>query len=357
MKTNCRTILYFIAVAALASCAPKQEEKDTVSPRVEAADNTTEVTVMTLEPKMFSHEIVTNGKIAASSYVDLRFANSSAPIEKINFKNGQRVRKGETIASLDLFKLEKMLATAVNSLERSRLDYAEALIGQGYDPEDTIKVPAEVKRLAKLRSGMNQAEIQLAEAKRNLEDAVLKAPFDGIVANLFQKPGNWPDGSQPLCRILSAGSMEVDFPVLENELPLLHAGDAVEVRPYSSDRIYQGRVSSINPFVDKDGMVKVNASVSSPDGLFDGMNVRVSVKRDVETALVVPKSAVVLRSGGRKVVFTLVDGKAYWNYVATSLENMGEYVITEGLEPGQQVIITGNANLAHESPVKVLVDD
>lgn len=343
------------ALATMASCSKKQDENSTApTAKVEASDNTTEVTVMTLEPKMFSHEIVTNGKASAARYVDLRFANSSAPIERINVRNGQRVRKGETVAALDLFKLEKTLATARNALERSRLDYADALIGQGYDPEDTIKVPDDVKRLAKLRSGMNQAEIQLAEATRNLEDAVLRAPFDGVVANMFQKAGNWPDGSQPFCRILSANSMDVDFPVLESELPLLRTGDAVVVAPYSSDRSYQGRVSSINPFVDKDGMVKVNAAVESPDGLFDGMNVRVSVKRDVETALVVPKSAVVLRSGGRKVVFTLVDGKAYWNYVSTSLENMNECVITEGLEPGQQVIVSGNANLAHESPVVVV---
>lgn len=40
--------------------------------------------------------------------------------------------------------------------------------------------------------------------------------------------------------------------------------------------------------------------------------------------------------------------------MTTSLENMDEYIITEGLKPGQEVIITGNINLAHESPVQVI---
>ena len=84
------------------------------------------------------------------------------------------------------------------------------------------------------------------------------------------------------------------------------------------------------------------------------MNVRVIVKRQIEETLVIPKSAVVLRSGGRKVVFTHENGHAVWNYVTTSLENMDEYIITEGLKPGQEVIITGNINLAHESPVQVI---
>ncbi len=45
-----------------------------------------------------------------------------------------------------------------------------------------------------------------------------------------------------------------------------------------------------------------------------------------------------------------------WNYVTTGLENMNEYVITEGLKEGQEVIVSGNLNLAHESPVKVIKD-
>lgn len=49
------------------------------------------------------------------------------------------------------------------------------------------------------------------------------------------------------------------------------------------------------------------------------MNVRVSVKRSVGEQLVIPKTAVVLRSG-KQVVFTLKDGKAMWNYVHTGLE-------------------------------------
>ncbi|MDD4032931.1 MAG: hypothetical protein PHS48_06780 [Bacteroidales bacterium] len=52
-------------------------------------------------------------------------------------------------------------------------------------------------------------------------------------------------------------------------------------------------------------------------------------------------------------MFTLVDGKAFWNYVTTGLENATEYTIEEGLKPGDQVIVSGNINLAHESPVIV----
>ena len=131
-------------------------------------------------------------------------------------------------------------------------------------------------------------------------------------------------------------------------------GDKVEITPYASAAgVRQGSISEINPLVDENGMVRIKARVNGSNKLFDGMNVRVSVKRSVGEQLVIPKTAVVLRSG-KQVVFTLKEGKAMWNYVHTGLENMEEYTVTDGLEEGMEVITTGNVNLAHEAPVKVI---
>lgn len=344
-----------------ASCGERADDSATGAGegddnRVAATSNVAEVTVATLEPKMFSYDIVSNGKVSAAAYADLRFPATDAVISTIKVKNGQRVSRGETVAVLDRFSLDNDLANATATLDRARLELADALIGQGYDPDRMSDVPPEVMRLARLRSGVTQAETQLARAERALSEATLTAPFDGVVANLFQKAGNRPDGAEPLCRIISTAGMEIDFPVLESELPLVRPGDEVECSPYSNSRVYRGRVTEINPVVDKDGMVRIRALMASGEGLYDGMNVRVNVKREIERALVIPKSALVLRSLGRKVVFTHVDGRAIWNYVTTSLENMNEYVVTEGLEPGQEIITGGNINLSHEAPVKVVSD-
>ena len=107
-------------------------------------------------------------------------------------------------------------------------------------------------------------------------------------------------------------------------------------------------------------MVRVKAQVDGKGNLFNGMNVRISVYRSLRKELVIPKTAVVLRSG-KQVVFTLKNGKAQWNYVQTGLENADSCIVsnradkgvTEGLLEGDTVIVTGNVNLAHESPVSV----
>lgn len=352
-----RLSLIFVAVASLAvlSCSQiKQVEPDQSELYSKESTSIGDVSTVFLEVKSFSYNLVSNGKVVAGEYVNLQFGLSDAVVDRVMVKNGQMVCKGQMLATLDKFKLENAVMTARNTLERSRLDLADALIGQGYDPEKMTEIPNDVVRLARLRSGVAQSEVQLREAERALDEATLRAPFDGVIANLTHKAGNVPDGVQPFCRVISTSGMEVTFPILESEVGLVHPGDAVEVKPFSSEMVYKGRVASINPVIDKNGMVQVCATVAGGSGLYDGMNVRVSVKREVEKALVVPKSAVVLRSNGRQVVFTHEDGKAMWNYVTTGLENMNEYTIIEGLKEGQEVIVSGNINLAHEYPVKVI---
>ncbi|MDR2027593.1 MAG: efflux RND transporter periplasmic adaptor subunit, partial [Prevotellaceae bacterium] len=97
--------------------------------------------------------------------------------------------------------------------------------------------------------------------------------------------------------------------------------------------------------------VQVKAVISNRDNkIYEGMNVRVRVQLLLGRQLVVPKSAVVLRTN-KKVVFRLDRNKAAWVYVQTAQENSDSYVITEGLSAGDSIIYEGNINLADQSPV------
>ncbi|MCM1451916.1 MAG: efflux RND transporter periplasmic adaptor subunit [Clostridium sp.] len=350
----CVAAMALLMAASFISCTGSDREDNEASPASAAAlpeDRIAEVEVMALRPAVFSHEIVSNGRLQAREKVDVNFP-SPGLISEICARNGQHVAKGQKIAVLDSYKLQNQLAKDRNAVASATLEMQDVIIGQGFDPDHLENVPAEVMRLARLRSGLQQAELALAATERDIQDATLVAPISGTIANLSAKPHNMSSASTPLCVIINESAMDVEFSILESELPMIKVGDAVEVTPFSGGGARQGRVAEINPMVGDDGMVKVWASISGGNGLIDGMNVRISVKRAVEQALVVPKSAVVLRSG-RQVVFTLDGDKAIWNYVATGLENLNEFTIVEGLAPGSTVIVSGNVNLAHESPVKV----
>ncbi|CDD82859.1 MULTISPECIES: efflux RND transporter periplasmic adaptor subunit [Mediterranea] len=345
-----------MAAVLLTACGREDRpsaEKEGVETVLPAEVN--EVSVMTLKKGDFNHELVSNGKVEARAYADLNFRLTSEPVARVYVKNGDRVKKGQKLAELSLFTLQNKLEQAKTSLDQADLEMQDVLIGQGYAPDRPESVPENVMKLARVRSGYEQSRANYELARYELQQAVLTAPFDGVVANLFGKQYNRPDGAEPFCRIIATAGMEVEFSVLESELPLIRRGDEVDVSPYAATvAARKGRVTEINPLVDENGMVRVKAQVDGGSQLFDGMNVRVTVKRRVPGQLVVPKTAVVLRSG-RQVVFTLREGKAQWNYVQTGLENMTEYTVTgDGLEEGAQVIVTGNVNLAHETPVRVV---
>ena len=355
MRTRYVYVL-LLAAGMLAGCGEKKDDtsgKEGVETVLPSQAN--EVTVMTLKRTTFNHELVSNGKVTASQYADLSFRLTSEPVAHIYVKNGDAVKKGQKIAELDLFTLKNSLEKAEIALRQSELEMKDVLIGQGYAPDRMQEIPKDIVRLAEVKSGYGQSRAAYELAKFELEQAVITAPFDGVVANLETRGFNRPDGTKPFCRVIGSGGMEVAFKVLESELPLVRRGDRVEVAPFAGTAgACSGTVSEINPLVDGNGLVSVRARVNGGARLFDGMNVRVSVKRSVPGQLVVPKTAVVLRTG-KQVVFTLKDGRAVWNYVTTGLENMTEYTVTgDGMEEGVQVIVTGNVNLAHEAPVKVL---
>jgi len=336
------------------SCSNSEKEKNEDNVRQLLPDAPAEVTTVTLKTVDFEHELVSNGKIKARTIAELKF-HSSETIRQILVKNGAHVSQGERIAELDTYSINNRLEHARDAMDRSRLEMQDVLIGQGYKLDSLNSVPAEVMQLARIKSGFNAAQTQVNTAEYDLRQATLTAPVGGVVANLFAKPYTTASPSEVFCHIIDTRSLEVEFSVLENELGFIRIGDNMKIVPFSMPDVeVSGRISEINPWVDENGMVRVKASVNHHPRLVVGMNVRVSTFRNTGKQWVVPKTAVVMRTG-KQVVFNEVDGRALWNYVQTGLENTSQYTITsETLKEDDKIIVSGNINLAHEAPVMVV---
>jgi RND family efflux transporter MFP subunit len=346
----CILILCLSLVACSGNKGKEDEQDEPVSEMKD--DQPVEVKVKRLEYTDFSYELISNGTVAAMHKAELRF-QSQEIIRKIHVKNGDRVVQGQKIAELDRFKLEIALNQADEAFERAKLDLQDVLIGQGYSLNDSLNIPPDVLRIAKIRSNYLQNLNNQITAAYNLEMATIHAPFSGAIANLTAKEFNLP-GGEAFCVLIDNQHPEVVFNVLENELPLIHLNDKVIVSPFSmSDFTVEGRITEINPIIDKNGMVRIKALISNKDNKFyEGMNVKVRVQRLLGKQLVIPKPALVLRTN-KKVVFTLINNRANWVYVETAQENSDSYVVTDGLQAGDSIIYEGNINLAHETNVRV----
>jgi RND family efflux transporter MFP subunit len=344
--------LLLLAVLAACSTAPAAEEK-TAAPTKLAASEITEVAIQTAARKVFTHQVEASGKVEAAQFAELRFKHGGY-LAQVPARNGQAVAAGQVLAALDptdhqlaLRRAQDQLALALDAYIRAVTEYG----GDHKKPDGGIS--PEINERLRARAGLRTAETEVELAKVALAHCQLRSPFAGTVADLQLKPGNFIAPAQVACAVFSAGQLEVALDVLEAELPLLRVGQRATVAPVGAlASTHEATVLDINPRVGTNGMLRAKLRVVAPAGLFPGMNVRATVHIPRHEALVVPRAAVVVRSG-RKVVFTEEGGLAKWHYVTTGLENTLEVEVTEGLQPGEKVVVANNLQLAHDSPVRV----
>ena len=390
--TICKIGILTIEFLLIACSSPSPSDEvqagssDSSPATIERKQEPIETTV--LQGKTFYQELTGNGKVTASRSAEVRFKTVER-IAHVWVRNGQRVEAGQKLAELDKFRLERSLAQAKDNLEQSRLNLQDLLIGRGYSLEEinllvdkgrvdkltwpsgtnssstcqlvnlSTESPTEDFHLAAIKSGYNKALIAYELAAKELEQATLTAPFSGVVANLTAKADNLSSTGEAFCLVIDDAQPEVAFTVLESELPMVRPGYRVAVIPFAERdpqaRVW-GEVTEVNPYVESNGMVKVKARVANNGRLIEGMNVKVTLRQPMGERLVIPKSAVVMRSG-KPVVFTLTHGKAQWNYVNVLAENSDSCTVAprtkeyEGLSAGDTVIVKGNLNLAHDSKI------
>lgn len=317
------------------------------------------VDTMTLCLTDFQREVVCNGHLHAKMKTQLVPRHTDA-ITSINVREGEWVEKGTLLAVTDEMQYTREVERAERDVEKTRVDLADKLITMGYNvdtdltPQDDI--PDEILRRAEIISGHYAARYQLQTARQNLDDCQLRAPATGRIADITAQLHQRAD---KFCYIIDDTEFDVRFSVLEAELAMIHKGQRVKVCPFTDDSlVVVGRIVSINPSVNENGMIKVTARVNGRAGLLDGMNVRVVVERSVPRMFVVPKDAVVERDG-YNVVFLYDGGYARWTYVDILHSNIGSHAITgcarkeTELHEGDIVITSGNMNLADDTKVEL----
>lgn len=342
-----------ITLAILATaCGNKQANIDDDMQEKLPIDTEQTVEVVVAKKSDFHTDIISNGKVSANTYTDI-YWEADGHIADVRICNGKYVNKGDTLALLNAFRLNNTLKTSMSNMEQARLQMMDNLIGQGYEP-DADNIPENVRNIAEVKSGYRNAVAAYELAKYEAEHCVLIAPINGIVANINANTSNKADLSKPMCRIINQKAMNVEFSIIESELPMVAKGGEIEVSAFAiPEKQWIGKITEVNPFVESNGMVKVKGQIGNCSELFEGMNVNVKVNCIVGRHISLPKTAVVLRSG-RKVVFTVKNNEAQWVYVETGNENSTNIVIEDGIAEGDSVVVSGNAFLAHRSKIRVI---
>lgn len=288
-------------------------------------------------------------------------SEAEGTVAEVLVRPGDRVSQGQALARLDTKPLELNLARAQASLRNAQARYRNEI-----EPDSIVsgQSPSEARRqYARASSGLETAEVDLREAELNLERAVIKAPFTGVVEQVPIAVGMRISAGTDVAEVVDISNLRVEARVMEHDIPLLTAGgDAQVMVAAQPGRIINGRIAAVLPIVDSAGKAGTAIVRIQGDGkLRPGMyaDVRLEANR-LPDRIIVPRRAVVEREG-RPLVFVVKNGQADWVYVQTGRSNDRQTEVLPDsvsgiipLNPGDVVLVSGHLTLTHQAKVRLV---
>jgi RND family efflux transporter MFP subunit len=311
------------------------------------------VQVKNIQEESFEHYFLANAKVEMAEEALIR-PEGSGHIKKIHVTKGQRVAKGDLIVSLNTSILENGIAEV-----KSALDLATKV----YDKQKALweqNIGSEIQYL-EAKNNKERLEYNLKSLQAQLDMSLVRAPFAGIVDDIYSKEGELASPSAPLVYLVNLDKLKIEADVTENILTKIHVGDMVTIKfPTYSDIVLNAPIKRIGNAIDqKTRTIKVEIWLDNVRGQIKPNQIAMLSIRDFESksAFVVP--SIVLKQDS-KGTFLFIASKneagktvATKAYVETGLSYNDKTMVTKGLEKDQQVITAGFNQIGNGSLIEV----
>ena len=314
-------------------------------------DRPAPVIVVPAEVKTMTDQIEALGTLPANESVDLT-AKVTENVTSLNFTDGQRVKKGDILATMHAEEEQALLREAASTAEESQRQYdrTKQLSQQGAASAAQLDEARRVYETARAR--------QLAIQSR-IDNLTISAPFDGVVGLRNISVGALVQPGDLITTIDDDSVMKLDFSVPSTFLPVLVPGAPVEARARAfGNKVFTGEVRSVSSRIDPvTRTVVVRAEIPNPERVLKpGLLMTVELKANERQAVVVPEEAL-LPAGRRNFLVLAEDGPegpvARKVEVSVGARRTGEVEILEGLQAGQRVITHGALKAADGEPVVI----
>jgi membrane fusion protein (multidrug efflux system) len=375
VKLASLTVVAFAAVATLVACG----QKDAAGGGAGGGMPPAEVGVVTVAPQAVGIATELPGRLEASRVAQVR-ARAAGILLKRVFKEGSDVKAGQALYQIDAAPYQASAASARASLARAQANATQATaLAERYKPlmeanaiskQDYINAVA-AQKTAEADTAVAQAA--LTTAGISLGYASVTAPISGRIGRSLVTEGALvgQGDATPLAVIQQINPMYVNFTQSTTDVLRLRravesgqfkraGGDGASVRVIledGSDYGQEGKLLFSDLTVDPtSGQITLRAEVPNAGGfLLPGMYVRVRLEQaQAQAGLVVPQQAVTRGSMGDTVMVVAPDGKVAPRAVKIGNAINGQWVVLDGLKPGEQVMVDGFQKLRGEAPVKAV---
>ena len=265
------------------------------------------VSVLTLKDTLFSHYLVIQGNVDTKENILVQ-PEVPGTLITLNVKAGQHVTKGQILGRTDDGGMSQQVASLENqyTLAKTTFERQKNLWNQ--------KIGSEIQYL-QAQTQMISAQRGVAQIKAQLSKTIIKAPFSGVIDEVFVEKGQVVAASlQGLMRIVNLSNMYVSTSVPETYIGKLKVGTIVDVYLSSLGKTYKGKVRQIGNFINPSNRsFGIEVSVPNPENLLRPNQVAKLqiIDYSKNNAVVVPTNCILSNGDGTKYVYVAdkINGK------------------------------------------------
>jgi RND family efflux transporter MFP subunit len=342
MKTF-KNSLYLIPMAAmmiLAGCGTPAEEETT---QAEGRQRIVAVETMQIELAQFEDRIRINGNVTA--FDDAVISVETAGQVQFVVERGTRVKKGDVILRLD----DRLLQANFNAT-KTGFELAE----DAFKRQEALYADSVISTMQYLQSKAqrDQAAAQFTAIQKQLEDAQLKAPFNGRIEERLTSEGQFVGPGTPVLRLINTDQVKISGGIPERYAGRIEQGSEVEIsfRSYGFDT-RTAKVQFVGNLINPDSRTfPVEVVLNNADGsIKPRMVVEMRVLRDELTeSIIVPRTSIIRNDLGLSVFVVTDDNgqkRAVQRPVTIALSSGDFVVIEEGVQPGEEIVTAGFTSL------------
>jgi RND family efflux transporter MFP subunit len=329
----------------------------TLEAQIAGLDTNIEETVKTLvtvtqpETKTFTYKISVPG-VADSRQNIVVGAEAMGNVTKIHVREGNIVKKGQVIASID----SEVMYTQIAEL-KTRLELAEEL----YEKQKRLwekKIGSEIQYL-QAKNNKESLEQSIKSLQAQASKSNITAPFSGYLDEVFLREGQTINMGQPAVRIVDLDVIKLSADVSEKYIGQFYVNDSIEVSFPSVDKSFRVKIDNIGQVVSSDNRTfSIEAEINNTDGAIKP-NVLADVTIPVynnPNALTLPTS-LIQQGKNSDYVYAVVEGEkgleAKKQNVKVGRSFKGITEILDGVAKDDKIILLGSRQVADGEPLKI----
>lgn len=259
---------------------------------------------------------------------------------------GATVKQGDLLVKLNAAEISARLSQAETGVAQAKrnLEREQRLFAKNASTRETVNAQ---------KDALKMAQAALSEARTMLGYITIRAPFSGQVSAKPANAGDMATAGTPLLVLENTDALQAVAAVPEAQFQGVKPGDSLPVRVPGANLDTTGQVAEIAPTADaasRTALIKLDLAPNP--ALRPGQFVRVIFPGASTKTLMVPTQAL-FPFGQMERIFVVTDDHAHLRLVRSGMQRDGMIEILSGLNPGEQVVVRGEKQLADGQPVRV----